>query len=98
MENSTYFVKTGTIITDGFQVGTRLRQGDGLAPILFNTAPVYVIRQLSVQTTSIIFHKTVQSIGYADDINIMSRKKRATSDVYGETERERTRSWAYHKC
>jgi len=37
-----------------------------------------------VQTTSTIFHKSVQVIGYADDINIMGRKKRAISDVYGE--------------
>jgi len=32
----------------------------------------------------------VQLIGYADDINIMGRTKRAISDVYGELrERER---------
>ena len=40
-----------------------------------------------------IFHKSVQLIGYADDINIMGRTKRANSDVYGEL-KER----AYHKC
>ena len=39
---------------------------------------------LSVQTTSTIFHKSVLLIGYADDINIMGRTKRATSEVYGE--------------
>ena len=38
MENSTYHVKTGTIMTDGFKVGTELKQGDGLAPNLFNIA------------------------------------------------------------
>jgi len=32
MENSTYHVKKGTIMTDGFKVGTGLKQGDGLAP------------------------------------------------------------------
>jgi len=69
---------------DGFKVGTGLKQGDGLAPNLFNIALEYVIRQLSVQTTSIIFHKSVQLIGYADNINIMGRTKRAISDLYGE--------------
>jgi len=84
MENSTYHVKIGTIMTNGFKVGIGLKQGDGLAPNLFNTALEYVIRQLSVQTTSTIFHKSVQLIGYADDINIMGRTKRAISEAYGE--------------
>jgi hypothetical protein len=84
IENSTYHVKIGTIMTDGFKVGTGLKQGDGLAPNLFNTALEYVIRQLSVQPTSTIFHKSVQLIGYADDINIMGRTKRDISEAYGE--------------
>jgi len=83
MENSTYYVKIGTIMTDGFKVGTGLKR-DGLTPNLFNIALEYVIRPLSVQTTSTIFHKSVQLIGYEDDINIMGRTKRAISDVYGE--------------
>jgi len=76
-------------MTDGFKVGTGLKQGDRLAPNLFNIALEYVIRQLSVQTTSTIFHKSVQFIGYADDINIMGRTKRAISDVYGELKERR---------
>jgi hypothetical protein len=51
MENSTYYVKIGTIMTDGFKIGTVLKQEDRLAPDLFNVALEYVIRQLSVQTT-----------------------------------------------
>ena len=81
MENSTYCVKVETIMTDGFRVGTGLRQEDRLAPSLFNIALEYIMRQLSVQTTSTIFHKSEQLIGYADDINIMDRIKRDTSDV-----------------
>jgi len=83
MENSTYYVKTGTIMTDGFKVGTGLKQGDRLPPNLFNIALEYVIRQLSVHTTT-TFHRSVQLIGYADDINITGRTKRVISDVYGE--------------
>ena len=49
-EISTYYVKTGTIMTDGFKVGTGLKQGDGLAPDRFNIALGNVVRQLSVQT------------------------------------------------
>ena len=85
MEDSTNHVKIGTIMTDGFQVGNGLKQGDGLALNLFNIALEYVIRQLSAQVTSTtILHKSVQLIGYADDTNIMGRTKRAISEVYGE--------------
>jgi len=84
VENSTYCVKIRTVMTDGFKVGTGLKQGDGLAHSIFNMALGNVIRQLLVQTTSTIFHGSVKLIGYADDISIMGRTKRAISDVYGE--------------
>jgi hypothetical protein len=42
MEDSTYHVKIGAITTDGFKVENDLKQGDGLAPNLFNIAPEYV--------------------------------------------------------
>jgi hypothetical protein len=78
MEDSTHHVKIGTITTDGFKVGSGLKQGDGLTPNLFSIALEYVIRQLSVQAQATIFYKSVQ------DINIMGRTKRATSMVYRE--------------
>jgi sorting nexin-29 len=42
------------------------------------------MRQLSVEIKSTIFYKSVQLIGYADDINIMGRKKSQFSEVYEE--------------
>jgi hypothetical protein len=62
MEDSTCHVKIGMIMTDGFKVRTGLKQGDGLAPSLFNIALEYVIRQLSVQVTSTIFYKSVHKV------------------------------------
>jgi hypothetical protein len=59
-----------------------LKQGDGLAPYLFNIALEYLIRQLSVQEKSIIFYRTLQLIVYANDINIMEIMKRALSEVH----------------
>ena len=44
MENSTYYVKIGTIKMDGFKVGTGLKQGGGLAHNFFNIALEYVIK------------------------------------------------------
>ena len=67
-------------MADGFKVGTGLKQGDGLASNRFNIALGNVVRQLSVQTASTIFHKSLQLSGYADDINIIGRTKRAVSD------------------
>jgi len=46
MKNSVSYVKIGTIMTDGFKVGTGLKQGNALAPTLFNIALEYAIRQL----------------------------------------------------
>jgi hypothetical protein len=80
IEDSTYSVKIVTIMTGGFKVGKGLTQGDGLVPNLFNIVLEYVIRQLSVQVTSTVLHKSVQLIGYADK-NIMGRTKRAISEV-----------------
>jgi len=38
MENSTYYVKIGTIVMNVFKVGTELKQGEGLDPNFFNIA------------------------------------------------------------
>jgi hypothetical protein len=84
MVNSTYHVKLGTNMTEGFKVGTGLKQGDRLAPNLFNIALKYVIRKLSIRNTSIIFHKTMKLIIYAGDTNIIGRTKRAISELYEE--------------
>ena len=49
-----------------------------------NIALEYVVRQLSVRTTSTLLHKSVQLIVYADYINITGRTKGAIADVYGK--------------
>jgi hypothetical protein len=67
------------MVTDGFGVGNGLKQGDGVIPKLFNMALKYVIGLLSVQVKSTIFYISLQLTGYADDINIMGRTKRAVS-------------------
>ena len=59
MEDSTYNIKIETTMTDGFKVGNGLKQGDGLAPNIFNMALKYVIIQSSVQVKSTIFCKSV---------------------------------------
>ena len=63
------------MVTAGFRVGNSLKQGDGLAPNLFNIALKYVIGLLSVQVKSTMFYTSLQLIGHADGINIMGEQK-----------------------
>jgi hypothetical protein len=55
-------------LTEEFEVKQGSKQGNGLAPILFNPGLEYLIRQLSVSTNSTLLYKLVQIVGYADDI------------------------------
>jgi hypothetical protein len=94
-EDSTYHVKIGPMMADGFKVGNGLEQREGLAPALFNITKEYVIGQLSVQVNLTLFYKPVQLVGYADDVNIIGRTKGAISDVDEELrQRESKRSRA----
>jgi hypothetical protein len=55
INDPTYHVKRGLMMADSFKVGSGLKQGDRLAPYLFNVALEYVIRQLSVEIKFTIF-------------------------------------------
>jgi hypothetical protein len=57
MNDLTYHVKIGQMMTDCFKGGNGLKQGDGSAPNPFNIAMEYVIRQLTVEVKSTIFYK-----------------------------------------
>lgn len=59
-----------------------LKQGDGLAPLLFNLALEYVIRKSNINTEGTLVYKSVQIAAYADDINIMARTERELKDTY----------------
>lgn len=65
------------VMTDGFEVESGLKQGDGLTSGLFGIALEYLIRQLSVQDKSTIFYRSLQLIGCADTINIIERMKKS---------------------
>lgn len=54
-----------------------LRQGDGLACLLFNFALEKAIRDSGIQTSHTIFSRTVQLLGFADDLDIVSRSRPA---------------------
>jgi hypothetical protein len=79
-------VKIQNYLTDHFEVRRGLKQGDGLAPLLFNIVLEYAIRQSSVDVSSSLIYKSGQTVGYADDINIMERSMQTVEKIYRELE------------
>ncbi|KAJ4425577.1 hypothetical protein ANN_27772 [Periplaneta americana] len=67
-------VKLGKITTENFKLEKGTRQGDGLAPLLFNIALHIAIIKSEVQINGTIFNKTQQILGYADDVIITGRR------------------------
>ena len=59
------------ITTKGF------RQGDGLLCDLFNICLEMIIRVANVDTTGTIYNKALQILGYADDLDIITRDIRS---------------------
>lgn len=64
----------------GKQVTHGLKQTDGLAPTLFNSASQHATRKLFVGTRWTL----EQILGYANDINIMARSMRYVRGRYEE--------------
>jgi hypothetical protein len=71
-------------LTEEFEVKHGIKQGDGLALILFNLGLEYIISKLTVSTNSTL----VQIVSYADDINIMARTFKAAKETFEELTRK----------
>lgn len=70
--------------SDVFTSNKGLRQGDGLACLLFNLALEKAVRDSGIQTTHTIFTRTVQILGYADDLDIVARTRSALVEAFGK--------------
>jgi hypothetical protein len=81
MEGTKACVKIQNDLTDHSEVKRGLKQGDGLAPLLFNIVLEYVIRQLPVDVNSSLIYKSGQIVGYADDINIMGKPMQTVEKI-----------------
>jgi hypothetical protein len=75
-------VKVQTELTDTFEIRQGLKQGDGLAPMLFNLALECVIRKLPADANGTLEYKINQVVGYADDICLLGRSARSVNEVY----------------
>lgn len=84
MTNTEALVRIQNQLSEPFTITKGLKQGDGLAPTLFNIALYYVIRKMSVSGSGTLLNKTTQIAAYADDINIMSRTLPAVKEAYME--------------
>ena len=84
MDKSASKVRVGKEATDIFQTQSGLRQGDGLAPVLFNLSLELVIRKLKIVTNSTLLTKSTQLVAYADDINIIARTEPDARQIFLE--------------
>jgi hypothetical protein len=61
-------VKIQNKLTECFKTNQGLKQGDSLAPSLFNLVLKYIVRKCNVDTRNTIAYKQSQIMAYADDI------------------------------
>lgn len=88
MVHSNCQVKIQNKLTDNFVTDIGLRQGDGLAPILFNLVLEKVIREMKIHSAGTIATKSYQIVGYADDMNIVGRTVSDVKETYCKLEEE----------
>jgi hypothetical protein len=74
-----------------FESEVGLRQGDGLSTMLFNIALEGIVRRSKVEVSGSIFTKSVQILGFADDLDIVGSNLRAVQDAYSKLEKEANR-------
>ena len=75
-------IKIYNYMTELFYTGKGLRQGDALACLLFNIVMEKVIRDSNIDTRATIHTKSIQLLGYADDLVIVSRSIRDLKDAF----------------
>lgn len=86
MESVECCVRVGGELSDPFTTCRGLRQGDGLACLLFNFALEGAVRQSEIQVGGSVFNHTAQILGYADDIDIIGGTFGAMSEAFTNLE------------
>ena len=74
-------VRTSNLTSESFESHRGLRQGDGLSCLLFNIALEGIIRSsgLDNDISGTILYRSLQSLGFADDIDIIGRTTARTA-------------------
>lgn len=86
MQGTRCQVKVDRELTSGIEVSQGLKQGDGLAPMLFNLALEYAMRRARADTRATFMEKSVQITGYADDLNILGRSIITIKEAFNNLE------------
>ena len=68
--------------SDAFDIEEGLRQGDPLATLLFNLVLEAAVRSMDMDTSSTIFTKSTQLLGFADDLDILGRNMEAVKEKF----------------
>ena len=65
-----------------FETREGLRQGDALSTLLFNITLEGIVRRSEIDTRGTIYHKSMQILAYADDVDIVGRNARCVKETY----------------
>jgi sorting nexin-29 len=82
MRSTESHLRVQTELTDSIAIEQGLKQGDGLAPLLFNLPLEFILRRLSTDLEQTIEYKSTQILAYADDIAIISRSLSEATETY----------------
>ena len=91
MERVMCYVRVSGVLAEPFESRRGLRQGDGLSCLLFNIALEGIIRRAGIDTSGTIFRKSVQLLGFADDVDIIARNLETAVETYARLKREAKR-------
>ena len=78
-------------LSEPFDTVQGFGQGDPLSCDLFNLVMENVLRKAGVHRNGTIFHKSIQLLACADDIDIIGRTKRNITAAFSAIEQESTK-------
>lgn len=88
MEGSRCCVKVGNNVSENFMVGSGLKQGDSLSPVLFNIVLDAAIRRANVDVEVFSNSGPNLLLAFADDIDLVSKTTIKTKELFGKIEKE----------
>lgn len=81
-------VKRGKSNSKEFKLEKGIRQGDAVAPLLFNIVMEISVRKANIQTKGTIFNKCCQIMAYADDVVISGRRVQDVKEAFEQLEKQ----------
>lgn len=81
-----YLVKIGNMESDTFETSAGLKQGDAIAPLLFNIVLEMILRKANINIERNIIRNTSQILAYADDIAILTRDLEEMRTIFSNIE------------